>query len=89
MKMDNVDGLNKWLIILIELPIFDWYVVQRGSKIKHHKDACLKEIGLHLQIQKTILHTIVSAIGGTYISILVNNKYALLINITKSREVRS
>lgn len=27
-------------------PIFQWYVVRRGSKIGHQKDMCQKEIGL-------------------------------------------
>lgn len=29
---------------------FDWWVVWRGSKKKHHKCACVKEIGLHVSI---------------------------------------
>ena len=31
-------------------PIFDWCVVRRGSKNKHHEDTCSEEIGLRLHI---------------------------------------
>ena len=31
-----------WLLFLNQTPIFDWCVVQWGSKNKHHKDTCLK-----------------------------------------------
>ena len=30
--------------------MFNWCVVRWGSKNKHHKIACIKEIGLHVQI---------------------------------------
>jgi hypothetical protein len=34
-------------------------------KSKHHKDMCLKEIGLHLQKLITTLHSIVDTIART------------------------
>ena len=51
-------------------------VVWRGSKSKHHKDACSKEIGLRLQILITTLHSIVNIIERTYLSNLDINKHA-------------
>jgi len=46
-------------------PRFDWYVVWRGSKNKLHKDTCLKEIVLRLQILIMTLHSIVNTqLGG-------------------------
>ena len=40
----------KWVVFLIEPLDLIWYVVRWGSKSKHYKDICLKEIGLCLQI---------------------------------------
>ena len=68
--------------------ILDSCVVQWGSKSKHHKDICLKEIGLCLEILITTLHLIKFLFRRTYVSILEINKHALLIIITKSRDVR-
>ena len=48
-------------------PRFDWYVVQYGSKNKHHTYTCLKEIRLCLQILITTLHLIMNTIGRTYV----------------------
>ena len=62
-----------------------------GSKSKHHKDTCLKEIGLHLQILVTTPHSIVNTIGSslgrTHVSSEGINKHALPMTITKSGEV--
>ena len=49
-------------------PRFNWYLIQSGSKSKHHKDTCLKEIGLCHQAFITTLHSIVNTIGRTYVS---------------------
>ena len=35
---------------LSQTPMFDWYVVIRGPKSKHHRDTCLREIELLPQI---------------------------------------
>ena len=40
----------KWLVFLIKPLYFDWYVVRWGSRSKHRKGTCLKEIGLRRQI---------------------------------------
>ena len=48
--------------------IFDCYMVQWGSKNKHYKDTCWKEIGLHLQILTISLHSIVNTFRKTYLS---------------------
>ena len=53
--------------LLNRIPIFNWYVVQWGSKSKHRKDTCLKEIELHLQLLVTITHSIMNTIGRTYV----------------------
>jgi hypothetical protein len=45
-----------------------------------------KEIGLHLQILLTIPHSIMNAIGKTYIFSKGITKHALLITTTKSEE---
>ena len=79
----------KWLALLIGPTRFEWYVVRRGSKSKHHKDTCLKEIGLCLQRVITTLHSTTNIIGRAYVFIhKINNKHALVITITESREVR-
>jgi hypothetical protein len=46
------------------IPIFEWCIVKCGSKNRHQKDMCLKEIGKHIQNLLTILDLIVSIIGG-------------------------
>jgi hypothetical protein len=38
------------VMLLNQTHVFDWHVIRRGSKSKHHNDTCLKEIGLRLQI---------------------------------------
>ena len=49
-------------------PICDWYMVWWGSKIKHHKDTCLKDVGLwHLQKLLTSLHSTLNTFGMTYV----------------------
>ena len=55
------------LHFMYETPRFDWYVIQRGSKSKHHKTACLKGIGVHIQIPITTLHPVVTTIGRAYV----------------------
>ena len=59
----KVMGL-KWLVFLNQSLNFNWYVVHGGPKSKHHKDTCVKEIVLHLQISMTIVHSIVNTIGN-------------------------
>jgi hypothetical protein len=69
--------------------IFDRYVIRRGSKSKHHKNTCSKEIGLHLQILTTTLHSTVNTIGRTCVYIQsINQQHALPITKAKSRKVR-
>ena len=44
-----MDASVLWLFFLTKIKIkIVWCVVWGGSMNKHHKDACLKEIGLHL-----------------------------------------
>ena len=78
------DPLHKWRIILRRIApkvdgsqvarflkrtsTFEWYVLQSGSKSKHHIDTCLKEIRLSLQILITTLHSILDTTGRTYVS---------------------
>ena len=46
-----------------------WYVVRCGSKNWHQKGImCLKEFGLRAQNMLAILGSIVSRIGGTYMT---------------------
>ena len=52
------------------------------------KDTCLKEIGLHLQILITTLHSTMRTIGRTYSSSQEINKHALSITITTSKQVQ-
>ena len=52
-------------------------MVRFGSKNKQHKDTCEEEIRLSLQL--TTLHSIVNAIGKTYVVNLRINKHALLL----------
>ena len=77
-------GSFSWL----RTPIFDWYVAQQGSKKKHHKNICWKEIELHLRICLTTLHSIMNTIERTCVFNQGINKCALSITITKSREVQ-
>ena len=37
-------------IVIIWTHVFEWYAVRYESKTSHHKDMCLKEIGLRFQI---------------------------------------
>ena len=47
---------NPYLVTFLKLtPLFDWYVIRRGSKIGYQKDVCLKEIELHPRIITTIM----------------------------------
>ena len=50
-----------------------------------NKDTCLKEIRLYLQTFSTTLHSIMSAIGRTYVFNKETNKHALSITITKPK----
>ena len=61
---------------------FDWYVIWQGSKNKHHKDTCLKEIGQCHVILITSLHSIVNTIVRINVSIQEINKHALPINLS-------
>ena len=76
-----------WLVFLNRTLVFCWCVVQGGSKSKHHKGTCFKEIGLPLRVLIPALQLIVNMIGGTYVWIPKINKHALLIIIVNSREV--
>ena len=68
-------------------PIFDWCVVQWGSKNKHHKGTCLKAIELSLQMY-VLLHTwIVNTIERIYAFSQEDIKHTLLITITRLEEV--
>ena len=51
-------------IAIMWTPIFEWYVVMCGSKNRHPKDTCLKEIGLCVQNELTILGLVVNIIWG-------------------------
>ena len=53
----------EWLIFLIG-PL---YLID-GSMSKHHKDTCLKEIGLRLQIFIIYLHSIMNTFEKTNVS---------------------
>ena len=69
-------------------PTVDWFVVQWGSKRKHHKDTCLKEIKLHRQTLTTTLHSTVHIIGEDLCIQLRINKHALPIPMTQTGEAR-
>ena len=71
-----------------QTPTFDWCVVRWGSKNRHHKDACLKEIGIHFQISLTTPHAVVNMIGRTHVFNQGINNHAFPITITKSGEVQ-
>ena len=67
MLLCKVDG-SQVARFLNQIPIFERYVVQRGSKGKHHEETCLKEIGLCFRIIIPTLRSIVKAIERTYVS---------------------
>ena len=68
----------KWLLFINRTPIFGWYVDWGGSKNKHHKDACLKKIGLHLRVLIIILQSIMNTIERSYyVSGLKTYKHSL------------
>ena len=48
-------------------PIF-WLMRLWGSKSKHHKDTCSKEIGLRFQVLIITPHSIMNITGRTYVS---------------------
>ena len=74
---------------LSQTPIFGRCTVRWGSKNKHYKGTCWKEIGLHLQFISTTPHSIMNAIKSTYAFSSKIKKHALPITITtKSRDVR-
>ena len=77
-----------WFLSLDWTHVFDWYVVQWGSKSKHHEDTHLNEIGLCLQILLTTLHSIVNTIGRTYVVNEEINKYVFWTIINKSGDVQ-
>ena len=55
--------------------------------IKYHKDTCLKEIKLRLQIFLTTLLSVLSTIGMTDVSSLIITKPTLPITTIKSKKV--
>ena len=67
LSLHEVDG-SQVAHLLNHTPKFEWYVVQWGSKRKHHKDTCLWKIGLHLQTWITTLHSIINVIENIYVS---------------------
>ena len=92
------DSLHAWLpkacgwylvTYLNHTPMFDWCVVGWGSKYKRHKDTCLKEIGLHLQISSTTSHSMMITIERTCVYNEGINKHILPITITESKEVQA
>ena len=77
----------KWLAFIIgPLSLIGmWFGEhQRANLVKTHDS---KEIGSHLQLLITTLHSIVSTIRRTYESMEEISKHALLITITKPWEV--
>ena len=58
----------KWLVFFKGHHVFDGYAIQWGSKSRHHKDVCLKEIGLRFQLSKTTLHSTINIVERTYVS---------------------
>jgi hypothetical protein len=58
-------------------------VTQRGTKNKHHKNTCVKEIKPCLQILSTTPYSIMNTIDLTHIFSRGINKRALPITITK------
>ena len=67
--------------------IFEWCVVQRGSKSEHHNNACLKEIGLHFQVLVNTPQSTVNTVGRTYVLDTSINKHPLPITITNAWEI--
>ena len=65
--------------------LYNWYMVWWESKDKHHKNTCLIEIKLCLQIQLTSSHSTMNKLGRTYVTNKRINKHALLIITTNSR----
>lgn len=56
-----IDGCGViWTLFSIGLLIFDWCMVMWRLKNKHHKDTCVKEIKLHLQVFWITLHSIMN-----------------------------
>ena len=54
----KVDAPKSKTTTIIGTRVFERYVVTCGSKNWHHKDMCLKKIGLHAQSMSTILGSI-------------------------------
>ena len=73
------------VLFLDSTPIFTWCLARWGSRNKHHKSTCSKEIGRCLLILITTLHSIVNTIGRTYVFSEGINKCALPISITEFR----
>ena len=46
------------ITFVVLTPIFVWYVIRQGSKNKHHKDRCFKEVRLRLQFVLTTPHSL-------------------------------
>ena len=63
-----VDNPYSFTFVIYKL-IFQWHVVKCGSKKKHQKTMCFKEIGLRAKNVITILGSIVNTIEGTYLTI--------------------
>ena len=54
---------------LNQTPIFEWYVVRRGSNVEYQKGIiCLEEIGLCVHNMIIILDSIVTIIEGAYMT---------------------
>ena len=57
------------LTLLNRTPTFDWCAVRWGSKNKHHKDTCSKEVELRLQMLSTISPWQWTQLGGPMYSV--------------------
>ena len=53
-KVDNPHSVT----FLIEVPIFEWYMIWCGSKNGYQKDTCSKEIGLLAQNMINVLNSL-------------------------------
>ena len=89
-----ISSVAKWtkvcecylVTVLNWTPIFESCAIRTGSKNKHHKDTCLKEIDLHV-ISNSTLNSGHNC-RRTHVFSKGIKKHALPITITKSGEVR-
>jgi hypothetical protein len=62
-------GVPKSNIARIWTPTFEWYEVRCGSRNRHQKDMCLKEIRLRAQNLLIFLGSVVNMIEGSCMTI--------------------